>query len=336
VTARPAGRCLITGASGFIGGHLAARLARDGWSVRCLVRAWSDRSRLTALGVELVEGDLLNAASLTPAVDGCDVVFHCGALVSDWALVDEIARVNVEGAENLVRAAVRASVARFVHVSTTDVYGHRGPELIDESYAGGRFSNWYAQTKREAESAVRGAERAHGLPAVILRPATVYGPGSREVVGEIAGALRARTMLLIDRGRADAGLVYVENLVDAAVLAAAHPSAPGEAFNVTDGLHVTWRQFTDDLARRLGCPPARWSVPFPVAHALAAGLERGYRLLRRTTGLRTRPLLSRQAVHVLGADQRFSNTKLRDMLGWTPRVSYPDGLAATVAWLNTV
>lgn len=336
MTTSHGGRCLITGATGFIGGHLATRLARDGWPLRCLVRSSSDTSRLRGLNAELVEGDLSDPASLTRAVDGCGVVFHCGALVSDWALVEEIARVNVGGTQNMVKAAVGASVARFVHVSTTDVYGHRGPEVIDESYAGARFSNWYAQTKREAESVVRAAERDHGLPAVILRPATVYGPGSREVVGEIARALRAGNMLLVDRGRADAGLVHVENLVDAALLAAAHPAAPGEAFNVTDGVEVTWREFTDDLARRLGCRPARWSVPFPVAHALATGLERGYRLLRRTTGLHTRPLLSRQAVHVLGTDQRFSNAKLTTMLGWTPRTSYADGLDETVAWLKTL
>src|SRR5581483_5756559 len=122
--------------------------------------------------------------------------------------------------------------------------------------------------------------------------------------------------------------------IDAALLAAHHDAAIGQAFNVTDGLEVTWRQFTDDLARGLGCAPARWSLPFAVAHPLGAGLEYGYRLLRRSTGLSTRPLLSRQAVHVLGSHQRFSDARLRATLGWAPRVGYAEGLGETVAWLR--
>jgi nucleoside-diphosphate-sugar epimerase len=331
----PAGRCLITGATGFIGGHLAGRLAGEGGRVRCLARSSSDTSQIAGLDVELVEGDLQDPDSLTRAAEGCRKVFHCAAMVSDWATVDEITRVNVQGTQHLLTAAAAASVERFVHFSTTDVYGHRGPQAIDESYAGGRFSNWYAQTKLSAEHAVRAAEATHGLAAVILRPATVYGPRSQEVIGDIARAIRGGNMLLIDGGRPVAGLVYVDNLIDAAVLAASHDAAPGHAFNVTDGLGVTWRQFTDDLARGLGCPGPRWSLPFGAANGIAFALEHGYRLLRRTTGVRTRPLLSRQAVHVLGADQRFSNDKIRNRLGWAPRTGYEDGLDATLAWLRS-
>jgi nucleoside-diphosphate-sugar epimerase len=324
--------CLVTGASGFIGGHLALRLAQDGWQVRCLVRSTSDTSRLEGRGVEIVVGDIEDRESLARAVDGCAVVFHCAALVSDWATVAEITSVNVRGTENVLRAAAAASVTRFVHLSTTDVYGYRGSLEIDETHRAERLSNWYARTKLRAEEAVL---RERALPAVILRPATVYGPGSREVVGEIASALRNRSMLMIDRGRAVAGLVYVENLVDAAVLAADHDAAVGNAFNVSDGLDVTWRQFIDDLAQGLGCPPARWSLPFRAANSLALVLEQGYRVIRTTVGVTMRPLLSRQAVHVLGNNQRFSNEKIRTVLGWSPRVSYRDGMAATVAWLRS-
>ncbi len=326
--------CLVTGATGFIGGHLTERLVRDGWRVRCLVRPTSDTSHLDS--VDLVVGDIEAPASLGQAVDGCRVVFHCAALVSDWATVDEITRVNVHGTQNLVSAAADASAERFVHFSTTDVYGYRGSETIDESYSPARFSNWYAATKLSAENAIRRAHEDHDLATVILRPATVYGPRSREVVGEIARALRKGNMLLIDGGRPIAGLLYGENLIDAALLAADHPAAAGQAFNVTDGIELTWRQFTDDLAHGLGYPAARWSLPFWLANSLATGLEHGYRLLRRTAGVTMRPLLSRQAVHVLGNDQRFSTEKIRRDLGWAPRVSYAEGLAATLEWLRSL
>jgi nucleoside-diphosphate-sugar epimerase len=325
---------LITGATGFIGGHLAERLVGEGHRVRCLVRSSSDTSRLDALDVELAVGDLTSPRSLAAAADGCQAVLHCAAHVSDWATVEEISRINVEGTRNLLQAAVDASVRRFVHFSTTDVYGYPGGAAIDETHAPTRFRNWYAQTKLAAEDEVRHMEREHALDAVILRPATVYGPRSTDVVGEIARAIRGGRMFLVDGGRAVAGLCYVENLIDAAVLALRHDAAPGQAFNVTDGLEVTWKEFTDDLARGLGCSPVRWSLPYWLASGIGFSLEHGYRLLRKTTRLTTPPLLSRQAVHVLGLNQDFSNRKARDLLGWEPRVDYAAGLEATLAWLR--
>ena len=326
--------CLITGATGFIGGHLARRLVREGYAVRCLVRASSDTARLGGLDVQIAVGDLANADSLARAVAGCDHVLHCGALVSDWATTEEIAGVNVGGTRDLLEASIGASVRRFVHLSTTDVYGYPDDTRIDETYAATRFRNWYAQTKLQAEAEVRRAARTQALEAVVLRPATVYGPGSTDVVGEIARAIRGRQMLLIDRGRPLAGLCYVENLVDAAVLAVRHEAAPGHAFNVGDGAGVTWRRFTDDLAAGLGCPPVRWSLPYWLARGIGCSLEHGYRLLRGATGLGVAPLLSRQAVQVLGRNQEFSNRKLRELLGWEPRVDYAAGLEATLDWLR--
>jgi nucleoside-diphosphate-sugar epimerase len=328
------GVCLITGATGFIGGRLAGRLAREGHPVRCLVRASSDTSLLEELDVQLAVGELASASSLARAVEGCHYVFHCGALVSDWATVEEIARVNVDGTRNLLEASVAASVRRFIHFSTTDVYGYPDDAAIDETYTATRFRNWYAQTKLDAEREVRRVQEAHGLDTVVLRPATVYGPGSTDVIGEIARAIQGRHMLLIDGGRALAGLCYVENLMDVALLALRHEAAPGHAFNVSDSLDITWKQFTDGLADGLGCPRVRWSLPYWLASSIGFSLEHGYRLLRRTVGLSSPPLLSRQAVQVLGKNQGFSNRKLRETLGWEPRVDYATGLEATLAWLR--
>ena len=326
--------CLVTGASGFIGGHLAQRLVEDGKQVRCLVRESSDTSALDKLDLEIAIGDLTDARSLDRAANGCRYVFHCGALVSDWATADEITQTNVTGTRNLLRASVGASVQRFIHFSTTDVYGYPGGVGIKETDAPTRFRNWYAQTKLGAEAEVRRAAATHALDTVILRPSTVYGPGSKEVVGEIAKAIRNRSMLLIDRGRAIAGLCYVANLVDAALLALRHEPARGHAFNVSDGLDITWKEFVDGLAEGLGCSQVRWTMPYWMANFLGFSLEHGYRFLRRTTGLTTPPLLSRQAVHVMGTNQDFSNLKAREMLGWEPRIGYGGGLEATLTWLQ--
>jgi nucleoside-diphosphate-sugar epimerase len=327
--------CLITGATGFIGGRLTETLLQQGYRIRCLARASSDTSPLAGLDVEIAVGDLTSAASLAPAVAGCRYVVHCGALVSDWATTEEIARTNVVGTRSLLEAAADASVERFIHVSTTDVYGHPGGAAIDETYTAGRFRNWYAQTKLEAEAEVRRVARARALDVVVLRPATVYGPGSTDVVGEIARAICGRYMLLVGGGRTVAGLCYIDNLTDAALAVLRHEGAPGNAFNVSDGLGMTWRQFTDDLAKGLGCAKVRWSLPYWMASGIGFSLEHSYRLLRKTTRLSLPPLLSRQAVQVLGIDQDFSNRKAREVLGWEPRVDYAAGLEATVAWLRS-
>jgi acetylornithine/succinyldiaminopimelate/putrescine aminotransferase/nucleoside-diphosphate-sugar epimerase len=326
--------CLVTGATGFIGGHLAERLVQEGHQVRCLVRATSDTSLLEKLDLEIAVGDLTSPRTLAGAADGCRYVFHCGALVSDWGTTNEIARINVGGTQNLLAASVSASVQRFIHFSTTDVYGYPGGMAVDESHTATRFRNWYAQTKLTAEVEVGRTASAHALDAVILRPATVYGPRSTDVVGEMARAIRGGNMLLVGGGRAVAGLCYVENLIDVALLALRHEAAPGNAFNVSDGLDVTWREFTNGLAEGLGCSRVRWSLPYWMANSIGFSLEHGYRLLRRTTRLQTPPLLSRQAVQVMGTNQDFSNRKARELLGWEPRIDYATGLEATIAWLQ--
>lgn len=329
-----ADRCLLTGGTGFVGSHLAEGLADAGYRVRCLVRRTSDTARLRSLGVELVTGDITDAASLRPAAEGCRFVVHCAALVSDWGTVQEIRQINVAGTRNILEASASAAAQRFIHLSTTDVYGYPGATDVEEDYLPCAFSNWYAESKRAAEAEVRYIARARGLETVILRPASVYGPFSEDVVGELARAIRAGQMILVGGGRANAGLVFAGNVADAALLALRRDAAAGEAFNVTDGLAITWRRFLSDIAAGLDCPEPRWRVPYRAAHALGAALEHGYRLARRATGLNSPPLLSRQAVHVLGRDQSFSNRKARAVLGWEPRVSYAAGLEATLAWLR--
>jgi ornithine--oxo-acid transaminase len=325
--------CLVTGASGFIGSHVAERLLREGYQVRCLVRASSDTSRLDALGVEIIVGDLTDRASLLASVQGCRFAIHAGAMVSDWGTPREIQRTNVQGTRDLLDAAAGACVDRFIHISTTDVYGYPDAS-VDESYAAAGFKNWYSQTKREAEAEVRRFERERRIPIVMLRPATVYGPRSLSLVENIASAIRGRYMLLVGDGRAAAGLCHIDNLVDAVLLALRCEQATGEAFNICDGLGVTWRQFCDDLARGLGCPPVRFSIPYWLAHAVGYALETGYRAFRQLTRRRSEPLLSRQAVQVLGTHQDFSARKAQQRLGWSPRVDYASGLASTIAWLE--
>ncbi len=223
---------------------------------------------------------------------------------------------------------------RIVHISTTDVYGHPGQREVTEDEPQSGFANWYAQSKREAEWQL--ADCSASLPEiVVLRPATVYGPGSVEVIGEIAEAIRGGRMLLIGGGSATAGLCYVENLLDAVLLALDRAEAAGRVFNVADGLDVSWARFSDDLAAGLGCRAPRLSLPYPLAAAIAVTLERAYRLARSLD----RPENAAAALAPGGAGARArpglqQPPRCARELGWEPRVGYEQGLEATLAWLR--
>lgn len=327
--------CFVTGATGFIASHLVERLLQEGFQVRCLVRKNSNTDYLKQLNVELVFGELTGFESLKKGVQGCSHVFHCAAYVSDWGTISEIRQINVTGTRNLLEATLEQPSCRFIYLSTTDVYGHTNQKNTseDQPYAT-KFCNWYTQTKIEAELEVMHFHTRYQLPVTIIRPATVYGPRSINVIGEISDAIRSGQMVLINEGKANAGLCYISNLIQAIVLAAESDSAIGECFNVADESQISWKQFIDDLAEQLGEQKKYYNMPYGVAHVLGLLLEIGYRVLRMTTGLKISALLSRQAVQVMGREQGFNTDKIQSLLSYRPIVNYQLGLKETVKWIK--
>ncbi len=327
--------CFVTGATGFIASHLVERLLQEGFLVRCLVRKSSNTDYLDQLNVNLVYGELTDLESLRKGVQGCDYIFHCAAFVSDWGTIDEIRQINVTGTRNLLEVALEHSSCRFIYVSTTDVYGHpKKKNISEEQPYPTNFCNWYTQTKMEAELEVLHFHTHHQLPVTILRPATVYGPRSVNVIGEISDAIRSGQMLLINNGKANAGLCYITNLIHAIILVAESELAIGKCFNVADNSQVSWKQFIDDLADRLGQQKKYYHMPYGVAYALGWLLENGYRALRMATGLKFSALLSRQAVQVMGREQDFNTDKIQSLLDYQAIVDYKTSLQETVKWIK--
>jgi nucleoside-diphosphate-sugar epimerase len=229
-------RWLVTGATGFIGGRLCEYLALgSSVSVRALVHRANTpgTARIARLPVELFEGDLLDPGSLRTAVAGCSVVVHLGLGVG---------RGIPAGTRNILKAVEGRGLKRFVHVSTVAVHGLNPPaEAAREEVRLRHVGNSYGDEKIRAE---RLASRAAstGLPLTILRPGIVFGPFGRWTTGTLERFRRGEAVL-IDDGRGICNSLYVDNLVHAIRLAAAHPAAVGETFFVTDGEPVTWRQF---------------------------------------------------------------------------------------------
>lgn len=321
---------LVTGASGFLGGRLAEMLAARGEPVRVLARRAADLAHLSHLKIQIVRGGLTDVAALADAVRGVRVIYHCAACSTDWAAPATYVEANVAGTQTLLEAAAGAArLERFVHVSTTDVYGY--PLAVCEEDGPTRDRGLpYNRTKLQGEQAVWRAHREQGLPITVVRPATIYGPRGKAFVTDFEELLRQRLMLLVDGGRARGGFTYVDNVAQAMIDAARSPAAVGRAYNLSDGTDATWEGYTSALADALGYARPWLRLPFSVAMAAAYVMEAPFLVLP----LRGRPLLTRHAVYLLGRDQEFPATRALQEFGFAPRVSFEEGIARSVAWLR--
>ena len=324
-------KCLVTGGSGFLGSHLVEALVRRGERVRVLVRPTSKTEHLVNLGVELCPGDLGDIQSLRKATLNIDKVYHCAALAADWGRWKDFEKTNVVGTRNFLQAALERGVNKFIHTSTTDVYGY--PDSPVDETAPFRLRGWpYGDTKIKAEQAVWEYHRQHGLPMTIIRPLNIYGPRSTTFVLEIAELLKKGSMVHIGKGLKNAGLAYVTNVVDVILLAADNDISIGQAYHASDGSDVTWPQYVNHLADIIGAPHPRISIPYRPAYFIGWLMEKIYGAL----AIRSRPLLTRMAVELVGTDQGFLIEKAQKDLNFRPQVDFEEGMGLVKDWLDQI
>src|SRR5437870_10944828 len=328
-SARMPGRYLITGATGFVGSHIAEACAARGIPVSTLSRPGSDTSFLDRLGVTVHRGDLTDPEAVRRALEGADVVVHCAAKVGDWGPVEEYRAVNVEALRGLLNACTGRLLQRFVHLSSLGVYAARHHHGTDESEPlPAQHMDGYTQTKVESEHLVLEYHQTQGLPAVVLRPGFIYGPRDRTALPKLVQSLREGQVRYIGGGTRAMNTIYVGNLVDAIFLAVEKPEAVGEVFNLTDGEVVSKRQFIDAIADGAGAPRPARSVPLWLARIAAWAMER--RARRR--GATEAPRLTQARLKFLGLNLDYSIEKARTRLGYQPRTHFADGIRQTMAW----
>jgi nucleoside-diphosphate-sugar epimerase len=318
---------LVTGVTGFTGGHLARHLLTRGCRVRGLVRRRSlDKARsLGATGLEIAAGDLSDQPSLEEVCRGVDVVFHVAATYREAGQPSSAYRaVNVDGTRHLLASAKKSGVRRFVHCSTGGVHGHiEHPPANEEAPL--RPGDIYQETKLDAETLAREFGTREGLAVTIVRPIGIYGPGDTRFLKMFRGIARGWFPIL-GSGDVFYHLTYIDDLVEGFRLCAERDTAVGRTFLVAGPEYTTLNELTTLIARELGVAPPRWRLPvwpFWMAGAICEAV---------CVPLRVEPPLYRRRVDFYVKSRAFDISRARRELGYDPKVDLKTGIRRTVEW----
>jgi len=317
------GSAFVTGGSGFIGGRLIGRLRREGHIVRALARSSAAAERVRTLGAEAVPGDLADADAMRAGAEGCELAFHAAATLGDSGRREDFERGNVTGTFNVLRACADAGVRRLVHVGTEAALMAGEPLVEVDEGAPLRPDSpvLYSATKARAEQAVLDANR-EGFETVVVRPRFVWGAGDTTLLPAITEMVRSGRFAWIAGGRHRTSITHVDNTVEGLMLGATR-GRPGNAYFVTDGDPVSFREFVTELLATQGVTAPSRSIPRPLARALAGAGEGLWRLLR----LPGSPPMTRFAYWVSTQECTIRIDKAREQLGYAPVTSIDQGLA---------
>jgi nucleoside-diphosphate-sugar epimerase len=315
---------LVTGATGFMGTSLVARLLAEGEPVRVLARSPAKAKQLTDAGADTVIGDITDPAAVDEAVDGARVVYHlAGRLFDPWVPASEYHAIHVEGTKLLLDRSRQAALERFVHCSTTGVLGVTGDGAADESapYAP---TNAYEATKAEAERLVVAAAR-DGFPAVVARPGLVYGPGDLHLLPFFRSVLR-RQFRPIGRRPVWLHPIYIDDMTEALLRCGQKGEAVGECFHLAGQQPVSLAGLADAIARAGGTRVPRGHVPLTAALAVAAVGDRLPPNLKRSAPL------TRSRLDFLTHSRVYDVTKAERVLGFAASTDLTTGTAHSMAW----
>lgn len=321
---------MVTGATGFLGGAVARPLVREGYRVRALGRDRAALAALAACGMDARAVALDDGAAMGDACADAHAIVHAGALSSPWGAAADFYRANVVGTSRLFGAArARAAPnARVVYVSSPSVYFRYADQLDvrEDTPFPDVTPSPYVATKREAEQLAR-AEAQEGGNVITLRPRAIFGPGDSSLLPRLLRAASTKRLRVIGDGNTIADLTYIDNVVDAVLLALqASADYAGRCYNITNGEPIRLWDVIATMCAAYGAPLQAGAIPRSFAMAVARGMEATSR-----TGLtRREPLLTRYSVAVLSYSQTLSIAAAMRDLGYHPRVGMADAITRTV------
>ncbi len=324
---------LVTGATGFLGSYIVDSYVRRGIPVRAMARRTSDlrylQPHLDSGAAELVFGTMTDPESLKNAVRGVTHIVHVASVIGPNIPNEVYRRVNVDGTQTLVDAAIAENVQRFTLISSVSTYGDGiTPGGIVTEETPQIPSNPYGVSKLAQQKIVFDAHRRHGLPVVAIEPPVIYGPRARVGIAEAFNLVKWRLAPLLDFGRGRMNLVYVTDVVGLLESADANDAAIGERFLAAGPRFVSHREILQLVADSLDVHPLYFPVPLPLTKIGLTINNAILRLFGKDVFLKPDYFYR----FTKGADYRTD--KAARLLGWQPQVDVTEGIPRTVAWFE--
>lgn len=316
---------LITGATGFTGSHLAKKLISEGHKVRVLVRPKSKFSSLEKLGCEIALGDLRNKKSVSEAVKGVQIIFNIAAIFRTWGLPDSVYyETHVEGTRNLLDAGLENNIKRFIHCSTIGVHGDvkNPPANEDSPFNPG---DTYQKTKLEAEQLALKYFKEKNAPVVIIRPAGIYGPGDKRFL-KLFKPIARKKFFMVGNGRTLWHPVYIDDLIDAFILAMEKPKIEGQVFIIGGPEYLSLNELVKYIANAVNTPAPKIHIPakpIQVAGSICEAICKPFKI---------NPPLFRSRVDFFTKTRAFNISRAKQLLGYSPKYDIMTGTKLTAKW----
>ncbi len=328
-------KVLVTGANGFIGSHLTKGLLDKDYDVNALVRKTSNLGELGQINnknFKLVYGDVTDYGSLLKTTKDINAIIHLAGVIHQVNVEDSFYYdINVKGTENILKACIenKIKLKKFVHCGSVACYGNlKDPDstILDEAYPSSP-ENIYGKTKYESEVVAFKIAKEHNIPLTVIRPGRVYGEGDY-TLKPLLKLIKKRLFFHVGSDKCYMMPVYIDDLVNAFILALENPKAAGNAYIITGEEAITKKEFTDLIAKELGVKSNKISFPKSLVVPSVYVLEKIFLLLNKE------PPISRKKLRFFLASRRYSIEKAKKELGFKPQININIGVKRTIDWYN--
>lgn len=323
-------KVLVTGATGFIGSHLSKRLLKDGYAVMLIVRNKNKLAKELQKNCRVVTADLLEREPVEKSLQGVEIVFNLAGNVKTWDSMDNYYSANVTAVENLLNGVIknRESIGKVIHFSTVDVYGYTNTECSETGLADGGCYG-YGKTKAIGEKILINELSDANIPYTVIRPTNVIGPAS-PFIKEIGNHYKSGFMIKINGGKVDAGLIYIDNLLDYVIWCAGSEKANGEIYNICENNRITWNTFLKEFRTRIKAKALDFNFPYSIAKSFAILCESVNKITRSSK----EPLLHRLIVDMFGKTCNHPADKIRKHSGIKPKIKFDEAMNKSIHWFK--